>query len=67
MAELIDTIRVKIENSKDDLSLYYPIDEILNKEPVIPIYTKKSCWFDIDTPQELIIANKYLNKGLLKT
>jgi L-glutamine-phosphate cytidylyltransferase len=67
MTELIDTIRVNIENSKDDLSLYYPIDEILNKEPVIPIYTKKSCWFDIDTPQELVIANKYLNKGLLKT
>tara|TARA_B100002052_G_scaffold299177_1_gene336003 strand:- start:11890 stop:12630 length:741 start_codon:yes stop_codon:yes gene_type:complete len=66
MEILLEEIELKISNGQDDLSLYYPIDEVLKRKKVNPVYTKNSKWLDIDTPYELGLAQDYIRRGVIK-
>ena len=50
---IIDSIDQKISLGNDNMSLYYAIDNVLNDYKVLPIFTEKSEWIDIDTPSDL--------------
>ncbi len=54
---IIASIGDKIKSGNDNLSLYYAIDNVLEECNVRPIYADKCKWIDIDTPQDLAIAN----------
>ncbi len=66
ITDLINTIENKIESGNDNLSLYYPIDDVLSLSDVNPVYTRTSKWLDIDTPEELLYAKKYIKKEIIK-
>ena len=67
MKELINCINNKINSGNDNLSLYYPIDDAINFSKVKPVYTRESNWLDIDTPEELLLANNLIDKGEIET
>ena len=56
--KIISAIGNKISQGNDNLSLYYAIDDILAECYVSPVYAEKCCWFDVDTPQDLIMARE---------
>jgi L-glutamine-phosphate cytidylyltransferase len=66
MQELIKVIKRKVSSGNDNMSLYYPIDDILSFSDVRPVYTNVSKWLDVDTPQELLIAKDYLENEIIK-
>lgn len=66
---VIESIERKIRAGNDNLSLYYALDDVLNKYRVEPIYADKCEWIDIDTPDDFTKAacftdseNKLKNK-----
>ncbi len=67
MKELINCINNKINSGNDNLSLYYPIDDAINFSKVKPVFTRESKWLDIDTPEELLLANNLIDKHEIET
>ena len=54
----------KIENyfaaDNYNLSLYYAINDLVQDEPIAPVYCDGSHWCDVDTPKELEMLNTIL-------
>ena len=58
MSNLIKCIENEINEGRDDQSLYYSIDNVINLLPTEPVYMKNCKWIDIDTAYELEKAKK---------
>jgi len=56
IGKIIAAIDDKIAQGIDDLSLYYAVDDILSECIVEPVYAEKCNWFDVDTPEDLQMA-----------
>tara|TARA_B100000886_G_scaffold39347_2_gene24339 strand:+ start:692 stop:1423 length:732 start_codon:yes stop_codon:yes gene_type:complete len=53
MQNLISNIDDEISSGRDNQSLYYAIDNVINLSPTTPIFMKNCMWIDIDTKNEL--------------
>ncbi|MDO8505547.1 MAG: NTP transferase domain-containing protein [bacterium] len=61
MSELIVLIGERVRVGTVNASLYYAINDVCRSQKITPIYTESDNWFDIDTPEELIRADRQVS------
>ncbi len=60
---LLSKIELYFNKNNYDLSLYYAINDLVEENPISPVYCLDSNWYDVDTPKELNMLNTIIKEN----